>query len=166
LEDGEIRTWSVNITGVTRNVRAGGKSKEMKTKLTPANYSVDFTVDSGSPNMYVPTTLYNAIVEGLDATEIINMAPYVPCSLRDPSSGYLEFEFATRSKGSLASIRVRLNEIVYPPGFPVTVPAVPDRDGEKLCYIGLVPTDGQVRLLGADFMRSAYLVFDADEKGD
>jgi hypothetical protein len=163
-ENGDFGSWSVNLTSVTRSVRVNGQGKEVKTKLTPANYSLDYTVDSGSPNMYVPTTLYNAIVDGLGATEIINMAPYVPCSLRDLSSGYLDFEFATRSKGAPVSIRVRLDEIVYPPGYPVTLPAVPDRNGEKLCYFGIVPTDGEVRLLGADFMRSAYLVFDVDEK--
>jgi hypothetical protein len=56
-----------------------------------------------------------------------------------------------------------LAEIVYPPGYPVTVPAVPDRDGEKLCYFGIVPTDGPIRLLGATFIRSAYLVFDEEK---
>jgi hypothetical protein len=33
----------------------------------------------------------------------------------------------------------------------------------EMCYFGMVPGDGPVRLLGASFLRSAYLVFDAED---
>jgi hypothetical protein len=160
LDEGVFTGWSVNVSSVTR-VTGEGK-REKKKVLTPGNYSLGFTIDSGSPNMYLPTALYDGIVEGLNATEVVNGAPYVPCSLRSEGSGFLDFGFPT-TKGRRVSIRVPLAEIVYPPGYPVTVPAVPDRDGEKLCYFGIVPTDGPIRLLGATFIRSAYLVFDEEK---
>lgn len=114
--------------------------------------------------MYVPTALYKEIVKDLNATGIINGAPYVPCSLRGAETGFLDFEFAARTTRALAKIRVSYSEIFYPPGLPVTVPPVEDRNGERMCYFGVVPNDGPVRLLGATFLRSAYVVFDLDQK--
>jgi hypothetical protein len=167
LRNGFIFDWSVNLTGVTR-VRTLSDGEDLnRTRLTAANYSVDYIFDTGSPNMYVPTSLYNAIVDGLGATAIINGAPYVPCTLRSSLRDYLEFEFPMREKvegcGSVVSIRVAYTEIIYPFGYPVTVPLVRDENGAEMCYFGIVPTDGFVRLLGATFVRSAYLVFDADK---
>ncbi|KAJ4313093.1 hypothetical protein N0V94_007127 [Neodidymelliopsis sp. IMI 364377] len=159
---GLFAEWNINLTSVTRTYAESPHDKKITKRLTPRNYTVAFTLDTGSPNMYVPTSLYNAIVEDLNATEIMNGAPYVPCSLRSISTGYLDFDFATRTKGRAIKIRVPYSEIIYPPGLPVTVPPVEDRDGEVMCYFGVVPNDGPVRLLGATFLRSAYVVFDAD----
>jgi hypothetical protein len=160
---GDPAGWSVNLTSVVRT-SIDDKGKEKTTWLTARGYSIDFTVDSGSPNMYVPTKLYESIVEDLDATEIMNGAPYVPCSLRSAKSGYLDFGFNPGTGHQDAIIRVPYSDIIYPPGLPVTVPPADDRHGEKLCYFGVVPNDGPVRLLGATFLRSAYVVFDAEEK--
>ncbi|KAJ4354864.1 hypothetical protein N0V95_003474 [Ascochyta clinopodiicola] len=160
-ETGLSSGWNVNLTGVTR---VSGLGTNEKKRLTPSKYSVDFTIDSGSPNMYVPTSLYKAVVQDLNATTITNGAPYVPCSLRSAATGSLDFTFLTHPSGHEAKIRVPYAEIVYPPGFPVTVPPVDDRNGEKMCYFGVVPSDGPVRLLGASFLRSAYVVFDAERE--
>lgn len=162
LVQGQVVGWNVNLTSVTR-VTLNEKGKEKKTLLTPRNYTDDFTFDSGSPNMYVPTNLYNSIVVDLNATELINMAPYVPCSLRSSASGFLDWGFPT-AKGHTKKIRVPIAEIVYPYGYPVTVPKVPDRNGERMCYFGLVPTESFVHLLGTTFLRSAYAVFDLDNE--
>ena len=162
---GGLREWNINLTSVTRSY-SGIMSQVLWKHLTPANYNVAFTLDTGSPNMYVPTPVYNAIVEDLNATEIINGAPYVPCSFRHPSTGSLNFSFSSHSSPSSpkAEISVPYEEVVYPPGLPVTVPPAKDRAGQKMCYFGVVPNDGPVRLLGATFLRSAYVVFDAEEK--
>lgn len=164
LRDGKLSGWNVNVTEVTRVSEKGGRER-----LTSSNYSVDYTLDTGSPNMYVPTTLYEVVVKGLSATDIINGAPYVPCSLRDTLADHLEFNFATKAKDKSkqngrqpAKIRVPYSEIIYPFGDPVTLPPVRNADGMEMCYFGMVPSDGPVRLLGASFLRSAYLLFDAD----
>ncbi|KZM26882.1 uncharacterized protein EKO05_0011416 [Ascochyta rabiei] len=161
-ETGLSGGWNINLTGVTRISEPGAGEKQKR--LTPANYrySVDSTVDSGSPNMYVPPSLYEAIVQGLSTTDIINGAPYLPCSLRTTATVSLDFDFLTRVSGHVAKLRGLYAEIIYPPGFLVTVPPVDDRNGEKMCYFGIVPNNGPVRLLGATFLRSAYVVFDAE----
>lgn len=154
---GLLAGWNANLTRITRLSAQGAHYP-----LTPKNYSLDFTLDTGSPNMYIPTPLYTAIAHNLNATPITNGAPYVPCSLRSADTGSLIFDFAARPGAPHARIKVPYAELIYPPGFPVTVPPVPDRDGEAMCYFGVVPTDGPVRLLGATFLRSAYVVFDAE----
>jgi hypothetical protein len=165
LRDGKLSGWNVNVTGIVR-VSSEGKRES----LTPDNYSVDYTLDTGSPNMYVPTTLYDAVAKGLNATDFINGAPYVPCELRETLKDYLEFGFATKADGKSkrndehqAKIRVPYSEIIYPFGTPVTVPPVRNAEGSEMCYFGMVPGDGPIRLLGASFLRSAYLVLDADD---
>ncbi|CAO2655487.1 Nn.00g042900.m01.CDS01 [Neocucurbitaria sp. VM-36] len=167
LENGDLVDWSVNLTSVTR-VQMEEAGKEKRTKLTAADYNTDYVLDTGSPNMYIPTRLYEGIVAGLNATKIINGAPYVLCSLRTPSTGFLDFGFQIdaevrkRSKNQPVQIRVPYNEIIYPFGYPVTIPPQRDLDGAEMCYFGAVPQDGPIRLLGATFARSAYLVFDVE----
>ncbi|KAF3044560.1 hypothetical protein E8E11_005810 [Didymella keratinophila] len=160
--DGRVREWNVNLTGVARV--PGVTREQASTRLTPNNYSVDVTLDSGSPNMYVPTALYEDNVKDLNATEVINGAPYVPCSLRSAREVSLVFEFATRTREDMAKIRVPYSEIVYLLGLPVTVPPVENRNGERMYYFGILLNDGPVRLLGATFLRSAYVVFELDQK--
>lgn len=160
-EGGDPMEWNVNLTSVTRT-SIGRRKKEMTKQLTHRAYSISFTLDTGSPNMYVPTSLYDSIIDGLNATEIINGAPYVPCSLRSTESGSLVFGFKSHAGRQEVKIRVPYSDIVYPLGFPVTVSPVDDRNGERMCYFGVVPTDGEVRLLGATFLRSAYAVFDLE----
>jgi hypothetical protein len=166
--DGASVGWTVNLTSASL-VSRSNEGEPIKRRLTGTSYNVDYTVDSGSLNMYVPRCLYFSIVEDLNATDIINGAPYVPCSHRTLLKAHLEFEFQTQTdrlngQGShkAARIQVPYNEIIYPFGYPVTVPPVRDESGMEMRYFGIVPTDGPIRLLGATFMRSAYLVFDAD----
>lgn len=167
LYNGDLVDWSVNLSSVTR-VHMEESGKETRTQLTADDYNVGYVLDTGSPNMYVPTPLYESVVAGLNATEIINGAPYVRCSLRSASTSFLDFGFQIDvegqrlSKSELVQIRVPYSEIIYPFGYPGTVPPQRDLDGAEMCYFGVVPQDGPIRLLGATFARSAYLVFDAD----
>lgn len=162
-DTGLRESWNVKLTTVER-IKAQGDGCEMRDILTVANHSLHFVIDTGSPNMYVPTALYNSIVEGLNATPIINGAPFVACSLRTSLRDYLVFRFQGRADEELVKIRVPYSEIIYPSTYPITIPPVRDADGTEMCYLGIVPTDGFVWLLGATFIRSAYMVFDADKE--
>lgn len=92
LSDGAFVGWTVNLTSVSL-VSRSTERVPIKRRLTGTSYNVDYTVDSGSPNMYVPRSLYSSIVEDLNATDIINGAPYVSCSHRSSLRAHLEFEF-------------------------------------------------------------------------
>ncbi|KAF2109570.1 aspartic peptidase domain-containing protein [Lophiotrema nucula] len=147
--------WNVNLTSVTR-VDSDGT----ETPLTAANFSTDFTFDTGSPNMYLPSALYSAIVDPLNPI-LVNNTPYVACSLRSSFTSYLEFRFPSSNVDEAGiAIRVPYAEIIYPFAYPSTVEPVRDGNGSKMCYFGALPNDGPIRLLGATFLRSAYLIFD------
>lgn len=154
--DGKFMDWRVNLTSVTR-IDGHGNS-DLLTNATISNV----VLDTGSPNMYIPSTLYRAISAPLNVTIINSTTPYVPCSFRS-SRSYLLFSFPSTHLDEVGpNIKVPYEEIIYPFGYPVKYGEPRDEDGRELCYFGVWPTDGFVRLLGATMLRSAYLVFDAE----
>ena len=116
-------------------------------------------LDSGSPNMYLPTAVADAVNELLGATSYEGF-PYVNCSLRDNMAQSLTFSFDNNGTGP--SINVPVPEIIYPFGDPANIGNVTAVDGTPLCYLGLIGTPGPIFLLGDTFIRSAYVVYDVD----
>jgi hypothetical protein len=55
--NGHLLPWDFNLTSVAR-IHINQKGQETKTSLTSEDYSMDFTLDTGIPNMYLPTPLY------------------------------------------------------------------------------------------------------------
>jgi hypothetical protein len=109
--------------------------------------------------MYLPTAVYDEFSERI-GTQLVQGFPYVPCSVRD-SDEALEFEFGTGEDNG-PRIKVPYGEMVYPFGLPANIGEVRDEDGVELCYQGLIGTEGPIFLLGAAFIRNAYVVYDVD----
>ena len=148
-------SWAVNLTSVNYvNSSIGGSQS-----LTGNSSGIIVILDSGSPNMYLPTALANAVADRLGATTYEGF-PYVPCSLRQDSEQSLEFNFGDSSTGP--SINVPIPEIIYPFGDPANIGNVTTPGGVRLCYLGLNNTGGNTFLLGDTFIRSTYLVYDVD----
>ena len=154
LSDGLFTDWQVNTTTVTY-INGSTGAKEV---LLAPNGGLATVLDSGSPNMYLPSALANAVAVQMSAS-MVNGTPYVPCRFRQ-SRDELEFAFASASVGP--RISVPYPEIIYPFGFPANMGEVTAGDGTELCYLGLIPTDGSIILLGTTFIRSAYVVYDID----
>lgn len=155
--------WIVALDSVTQT-----SSNGTSTTLLPAdgfsNYSV--VVDSGAPSMYLPVALANAIGALLNVTTVDSF-PYVPCSARRTHQhDYLTFGFPGSSTGSAGvgpKISVPYSSLIYPFGLPPIPGNVTAPDGTKLCYFSVIPTGGNIALLGDSFQRESYLVFDPDE---
>lgn len=146
--------WTVNLTSVSR---IDGSSGAKDVLLEPSG-GLSTILDTGSPNMYMPSALANTVATQLNATMVSGFA-YVSCQFRK-SRDALEFKFAGPTGGP--RIIVPYPEIIYPFGAPSNLGNVTANDGTELCYLGLIPTDGFIRLLGDTFLRSAYVVFDVD----
>jgi hypothetical protein len=160
LSGGKLMGWEINLTSITR-VDGHGKQED----LTNGTSIQNVVLDSGSPNIYLPSSVVNAVLAPLNATthkDNGNDTPYVLCSLRSSATA-LEFQLPGL-EGAYAGpkIKVPYREILYPFGYPENVGEVRDEEGRELCYFGMIPTDGFVRLLGATFIRSAYVVYDAE----
>lgn len=146
--NGEFTAWSISLTSVSRTTRIG------TTHLTPANYNVSVVVDTGSPNMYLPWALYQAISSAMNVTMYEGFT-YVSCGLRQ-SHDYLTFGLGG------PKIDVPYPALIYPFGNPSNLGPVTGPDGTQLCYLGVIGTNGTIILLGDTFIRSAYIVFDVD----
>ncbi|CAI6332156.1 unnamed protein product [Periconia digitata] len=149
--------WLVQFTSVAR-VDNEGKRED----LTASNWTLEAIVDTGSPNMYLPSSLYDSIASPLNATTHPTAnTPYVPCSLRS-SSEYLEWVFAGRDEEDGPAIRMPYSEMIYSFGMPANLGEVRSEDGVELCYLGVIPWDGPIVLVGAVLIRNAYVVFDGE----
>ena len=130
-----------------------------KSPLTANGSTITTVLDSGSPNMYLPPAVADAVAEDMNATTYQGF-PYVSCVERS-SNKSLEFGFDFAG-GKGPRIKIPYGEIIYPYGDPANIGNVTAADGTRLCYLGLIGTPGGLTLLGDTFMRSTYLVFDVD----
>ena len=147
--------WRVNLTSIVYVNRDCNKTQA----LTADDFELSTVLDSGSPNMYLPSSIANSIAFRMNAT-MYQGFPYVSCKLRR-SSEALEFAFGGKNQGGPV-ITVPYSEIIYPYGAPANLGNVTASDGSPLCYLGLIGTDAPISLLGDTFIRSAYLVYDVD----
>jgi hypothetical protein len=156
--------WAVNLSSVSLTT-----SSSPGTKLTDEGWSVKVVLDTGAPNMYLPTALYNTISAPISPLYRTNPegnpTPYVPCRYRSPAvsnSTAFGFSFPGLPGATGPTIKVPLEEIIYPFGLPSNMGEVRGDDGEELCYFGIIPTDGPVFVLGTTFLRSVYAVYSGD----
>ena len=147
--------WAIHLSNLTY-IDASNASLQ----LLPANSSgLTVILDSGSPNIYLPTAIADSVATQLGATTQQNFT-YVPCSLRQDRSQSLDFSFGN-SAGP--RIKVPVSELIYPFGAPSNIGNVTAEDGTELCYLGLLGNmDGPVALLGDTFIRSTYIVYVVD----
>ena len=156
LQDNIFTFWAVNLTSVIYKDCSSGETQA----LTPDDFEITIIMDTGSPNMYLPSSLVETITSRMGAT-LYQGTPYVSCALRQ-SQESLEFGLGENRQAG-PRITVPYAEIIYPYGFPANMGKVNDDDDDSpLCYLGLIGTTGSIYLLGDTFIRSAYVVFDAD----
>ena len=147
--------WGVNLTSIVYVSRDSNETQA----LTADDFELATILDSGSPNMYLPTSIASPIASRMNAT-MYQGFPYVSCNLRQ-SFEALRFGFGGKDRGGPV-ITVPYSEIIYPYGAPANLGNVTASDGSPLCYLGLIGTDSPIHLLGDTFIRSAYVVFDVD----
>jgi hypothetical protein len=146
--------WAVNLTSVEHFNGTSGKKKS----LTAPAEVIAVVLDSGSPNIYLPTDIATPFANQLGATEV-NGTAYVECQLRQSTKDQT-LDFALGWNG--ANISVPYPELIYPFGFPANMGKITAPDGTRLCYLGLLGSPGPIYLLGDPFIRSTYMVFDVD----
>jgi len=159
LSRGEFSGWSVYLTSIARINDATGEIGN----LTSSAWSILTTLDTGSPNMYLPAPICAAITAPLNVNLHSSPSePYVPCSLRSSRSS-IAFSFPGKNGLEGPTIRAPYAEIIYPFGLPTRLGEIRGEDGEGLCHLGIIPSPGSVYLVGAAMLRSAYVVYDAEK---
>ncbi|KAA8911103.1 aspartic peptidase domain-containing protein [Sphaerosporella brunnea] len=125
--------------------------------LTSSNFAVPVLLDTGTTYTYLPTDLFQEIVDQVGAqVNDKTGVPIVPCDIRN-YQGTVDYNFS----GTV--IPVSLNELVVDAytydGSPATY-----SDGTPLCYFGILDAGSDNNVLGDTFLRSAYVVFDLENE--
>lgn len=154
LQNKIFTSWAVKLTSVVHIDCSSGETQA----LTADDFEIITILDTGSPNMYLPSSLVETLTLRMSPT-LHQGTPYVSCDLRQ-SQESLEFGLGEDRDGP--RIAVPYSEIIYPYGFPANMGKVNDDDDSPLCYLGLIGTNGSIFLLGDTFIRSAYVVYDVD----
>lgn len=119
------------------------------TKIDTEN--TDTLLDSGTTLSYLPQGIVNSILDQIqpDANYSSTFGGYlVSCTLRQQGN-HLTFNFDNKK-----DIEVPLWDIVLEAGQNT-------QTGQTICMLGIVPSDFPI--LGDNFLRSAYTVFDLEE---
>ena len=140
--------WDVNLTSL---ILDNGRSR---VPLITDESSVTTNLDTGSNTIFLPLDIVDAIATEMNATTDDDQL-YVSCDLRQTQQA-LEFGFGHSESGNF-HIRVPYDRLIYPYGSTWT----PPRE-KHLCYAGIEGTEKAKFVLGQNFLRSAYVVFDAD----
>ncbi|KAF7934941.1 uncharacterized protein EAE98_002986 [Botrytis deweyae] len=125
-------------------------------------------LDSGNTLTILPTEVTDVMFKKFNAYDDTNSTGniYLPCSLLNSSSS-LTVDYLFSSSSASAIIKVPISELVFPLTNPTyalypedTLPDLPF-SGEA-CAFGIQSTNADYHLLGATFLRSAYVVYDLD----
>ena len=129
--------------------------------ILPVNNTIPLwaILDSGAPQILLPDHYIEPIFAYLGATFSEEIGyPVVPCNL-STSDVIFSFYFG----GPLgAKINVPIGEIIFPQ-LPVEKDAT-YADGSPYCVLGIGPSHQFFALLGDPFLRSAYAVYDLENK--
>ena len=147
-----------NIALTALDVNDGSKT----TKLASGG-AFPVLLDSGSSLCYVPDTIFQGLINALNA-EFDGSSAFVDCALRT-GSGYVDFTFSS------PKIRVPMNEIVLALSDFEGGSSADKADkltkrtmktGAQACVLGVSPSGGSSNILGDTFLRSAYVVYDLE----
>jgi hypothetical protein len=129
------------------------------TTITPNNFQIPVVLDSGTTLNYFPTELLNEIL-GQVGGEIDQESQYafVDCSVRD-SSDTFTFDFGFGSSDNIV-IKVPAAELIYDAEIFVGSSYEPSVNIKNPCALGFMAQDEAPYVLGDNFLRSAYVVYD------
>lgn len=123
---------------------SNGKTQEM----LDTNYAV--LLDSGSAFSYFPRNVADKIFQSLNASFEPNINRYITsCDV----TGSVNVDFLG------ANLSISYNQILRSLTIDDTKPVLLD-NGEDACIIGIVPGAFPFAIMGATFLRSAYVVYD------
>ncbi|GAM38466.1 yapsin [Talaromyces pinophilus] len=155
---GELTSMTVAWTALGITTQSGSQT------ITSSSFKSPALLDSGTTLSIIPDDIYESLVTFFDATLDQAGDAIVKCNLLD-DSGTLDFTFGG-SDGPV--IKVPFSEFALP-ATTTNGQQATFNDGSLACYLGLQgtgsdPTSQVPVILGDTFLRSAYVVYDLDNK--
>ncbi|CRG89996.1 putative aspartic-type endopeptidase opsB [Talaromyces islandicus] len=154
-QSGQLTSMTVAWTSLSLNTGSSTKS------ITPSNFAEPALLDSGTTLSIIPEQLYDELHSFFEAQDDESGNAIVDCGTLDKADGTLDFQFGG-SKGPV--IKVPFSEFALPATTTIGTWAQFD-DGSYMCVLGMQPqTESDPIILGDTFLRSAYVVYDLDNK--
>lgn len=153
-----VSDLSISLTGISMT-DAKGRTHQITTadfEAIPAN------LDTGTFDMELPLDIAGAVITGMGAVYTADWDYVVPCRYGQPEEGaevIPSFSF-TFGGPQGPTINVPLSQMLTEADFHF-------ESGERACSLGIDPVDtdlGGYVILGDSFLRSAYVVFDLDNR--
>ncbi len=148
----QIESFSVAWTGLT--ITGSGNNADMSPQQPTAAI-----LDSGSTIMLLPDEIANNILQGVGAVTDPTYGAVVPCGLADDD---LTFSFTFGGQGG-AMVNISIAEFLTPITFQDGSTAQLD-NGKEACSFGVQAANGNPVILGDTFLRSAYVVYDLENR--
>lgn len=134
------------------------------TSTLNTNYTMDaqaVILDSGTTLTYLPTTLAESIMSTFNATYDSSLGyATVSCTLASTSDLVLEYQFGGYNG---PKIQVGLGQLILQTSSGMSMGPGGASDSSADCAFGVAESDDYY-LLGDTFLRSAYVVYDLDNK--
>jgi hypothetical protein len=155
---GKLTSMTVAWTSLGITTKSGSQT------ITSSSFKSPALLDSGTTLSVIPNDIYEALVQFFNATLDEAGDALVKCNELD-NTGTLDFTFGG-ANGPV--IKVPFSEFAIPAtttdGGQATF-----NDGSLVCYLGLQGTESDPKnplpvILGDTFLRSAYVVYDLDNK--
>jgi hypothetical protein len=145
--------FSVHFTGLGTSQSSTDKSKPIS-----QDFDIPAVLDSGTTLTYVPTEVLQSLLSSVNGAVDSNSGfAFVDCALRDSTPGFtFDFTFGT---SQTAVIKVPAAEMIYDADI-FTGGAQIDVSISNPCAFGFMAQNGAPYVLGDNFLRSAYVVYD------
>lgn len=144
----EYTSLIVNMTGIAMKRESG----------TVQNFTmrpIAVALDSGTSLSYISDHIVEEIYDRIGALyDSVAGIPLIPCKMNESSEEFI-FSFME------PEIVVKMDELVI--DMDITGPGLEKLfDGDSVCAFGLVPSGGDIDILGDTVLRSAYVVYDLE----
>ncbi|KAH8700925.1 aspartic peptidase domain-containing protein [Talaromyces proteolyticus] len=156
-QSGDLTSMTVAWTSLQVTTGNGVKT------ITSDNFASAALLDSGTTLTIIPEDLYYDLYEFFEAAPAPNQPDVilVECDLLNNADGTLNFQFGG-SKGPV--VKVPYSEFALP-ATSTDGTWIKFDNGKLACTLGLQPQDQSTPvILGDTFLRSAYVVYDLDNK--
>ncbi|EEA21956.1 hypothetical protein TMatcc_008621 [Talaromyces marneffei ATCC 18224] len=150
----QLTSMTVAWTSLGITTKSGSQT------ITAASFKSPALLDSGTTVSIVPMDIYQLLLKFFDATVDEAGDAIVQCALLD-EAGSLDFTFGGPNG---PTIKVPFSQFALP-AMNTNGGQAKFNDGSLACFLGLEGTQGDMPvILGDTFLRSAYVVYDLDNK--
>ncbi|KAK6349395.1 hypothetical protein TWF696_005682 [Orbilia brochopaga] len=154
LAPGQVDPLAFAIPLTAVSFSDGESHFNITSKYLPATV----VLDSGSSLTFLPRPIASSLAAQFSAKFSHQLNLYVIDCHYPTENAFVEYSFSF-----VMSVRVPMSELILPLT-QYSGGAAKTLDGSDICVLGILPSNNSISLFGDTFLRSAYIVYDLDNK--